>query len=188
MGIKGLFKRLAEWSTDPFPQSETIEKNSVLLLDGCGFVFFLLEKGTQKYHKIKVDRSKAGDYLGLDELIRAEFKRLQSLGFNIEVFIDGASTHLKTDTISKRKHQRMESSYLHYQYVNGTNGVNVDQLPLPILAMEQFHCTLTAINRNSKLQPIKVVHCKFEADQEMALTCVRGNLMGIKHYCCSGDR
>lgn len=192
MGVRGLIKRLKEWAmSGQMHQPEVVPQHSTLLMDGYGFVYYLIEKATLAFHKMKVDVTLGGDYLGLDEIIRNELKRLQSLGFTIIVFMDGPTSYLKGDTTAKRRQQRLESYYKHYQLIHGVAGIDVDELPLPILTIDQFMVTLGVINKGKQMKNIKVVHCQYEADQEMALYCVKNNAKPNargRFYCCSADR
>ena len=173
---------------------EYIPEGSTLLLDGNSFVWYICEQVTLYHNNIKNDRRYGGDYVALDEMAKRELQRLQSdLGFTVIVFFDGPQSSFKGDASARRRKMNLDTWYKFHRLIHGSTSVELDDLPIPLLAVEQFQQTLTDINGNPANKSIRIIQSKYEATKDMAVACVKGNRNNEANgnprrlYCCSGD-
>lgn len=170
MGIRSLLQLIRD-SCKLKHSAEYIDSKSVLLIDGNGWMFAMLDS-LDKTER----RELGGSYQAYHSAIVTEVTRLRGLGFQLIVYFDGTSK-MKACTAKKRLDSRLESWHTLLDSV--INGGKVDQgsLPLPVLLTHQFQATLEAMQ-------ISVVFCPSEADQQLAIDCQRIN----NHYKEVGER
>ncbi|RYH14364.1 hypothetical protein EON65_33705 [archaeon] len=82
----------------------------------------------------------------------------------------------------ERQRQLVEKWAKMFEMCLGDCNIPQADLPLPPLCTQALMCLISKYN-------LQVVNCPYEADQELALGCVRGNEAGrCMHYCYSTDR
>jgi hypothetical protein len=90
-------------------------------------------------------------------------------GLELVFYFDGPTSYLKGDTAEKRRKAINEEWLNLFNCTHGDVIIDQVKLPLPALAKEQLLSSLNELN-------VQVVFCKYEADQDIALACVQGNL------------
>jgi hypothetical protein len=184
MGINGLLKKLDNEFDDSIIPLEIIEQGSVLLIDGNGLMFHIYDEFMSEFYNLKIQKQYGGNYFNVAELLSKEIYRLRTVfGLQLVFFFDGPTSYLKGDTAEKRRKSINEEWLNLFNFTHEDVIIDQDKLPLPVLTKEQLLISLNELN-------VKVVFCKYEADQDIALACTQGNLQNKnkKFYCCSGDR
>lgn len=173
---------------------EYIPEGSTLLLDGNSFVWYLCDQVTYYHNSIKNERRYGGHYVALDEMAKRELHRLQNdFGLTVIVFLDGPQSYFKGDFSAKRRKLNLDTWYKFHRLLHGSTSIELDDLPIPLLAVEQFQQTLAEINNSPTEKSIRIIQSKFEATKDMAVACVKGNKNNEANgsskrlYCCSGD-
>lgn len=174
MGIKGLGKFLK--SIEIEIEREMITKGATLVIDGNGWLFYLLKS-------IK-NLEYGGGYDELREAIRTEVFYLQTLlELKLFVYFDGERTKLKDETQKQRRIEIEEKWLKLYHHCTSKTGqpLSVFDMPKPIFAKNQLVSALEELG-------IQTVTSNFEADQDMAIFCYRKIQQGSPCYIYGEDR
>jgi hypothetical protein len=188
MGIKKLTSFLGQFNVPSTLTTETISSNSVLAVDASGFLFHVLR---DKFTQGDILMNHLGDYASLNIAIQSEILKFTNFGIQVIFFVDGQS-QMKYKTAEKRS-QRITKLWDNLKKVcrssrsisNTTDNDDDVELPIPILAFQQFYDTLKSLD-------ISVIKCQYEADQEVAKFCRNYNTKPDCHnrlcYCLANDR
>lgn len=175
MGIKYLAKFVDE-SVDECTFTDNIEAGSTLVVDGSGFVFYILSTLT------RLEIETGSGYESLCKLIHAHLCLLKfQLNMNLIFYMDGSATQYKNSTLEKRRMQREERWLKLYNFCTNRSKCDIRDLPTPPLVMSQLQHYLKHFR-------IPVVKCDGEADSAIASKCKELNISGKPAYCYAQDR
>jgi hypothetical protein len=175
MGIHGMKRYLGLKYQCP---EEGFGHGSNLLIDGSGWLFYLLDED------LSLQRQLGGSYDEIDKIVREELRHLQDMGFNLTVCLDGEQNRMKDATTTKRRQRREEmwTNLFHATLGDSDKPIVQKDLPIASLALNQLKCTLKSMD-------VEIIISDYEADQDIALLCLRRNsLSGLKSYCYGADR
>jgi siroheme synthase (precorrin-2 oxidase/ferrochelatase) len=180
MGIKGLTRYLTAKCNKTLINKEVLPENSTLLIDGNGFMFYILS-----IPKVEnsFNRELGGNYNILNEAIKEEIQKYLNAGLKVQVYFDGIS-RMKGETSEKRLQERMNMWTRLFNACNEGEILKQDDLPVPPLVSTQFRMTLRSISE------IEIIMCDEEADQELAKICCNKNInleKGKELYYCYGN-
>lgn len=185
MGVKGLWTKVeSDFRKRGVEVQEEIIKGSVLLVDGMGFIFHLLDHQAEYLHMTHQSfRELGGSYSAIQHMLECEINRLQTLGFTLIFYLDGSTSYFRGDTAAKRRSQLIEKWSNMYYAGLGDSAIDQRKLPLPALCHQALLYVI-------KSQNLSIVKCELEADQPMALACSIGNDQdeGPEYYCYTSDR
>lgn len=180
MGIKGLMTYIKSMEIVP----EEIPSGSVLLVDGCGWCFQLMQTLDESYEQsIPQCSLLAGLYSDFDAIIKQHVEYLRdTLGLTVIVFMDGSITRMKDATAEKRMLERQE------YWMNLVNTImlqrldKTSKLPLPRMCFEQFVHSLRTLS-------VQTIQCEEEADGYIAKAVASFNTdadMAARRFFCYG--
>jgi XPG N-terminal domain len=180
MGVKGLKGYLDSEANSKLHVTEPIPNGSRLHVDGNGWMFHLMKTP----EGLAIPRQYGGSYIEYDSLLRKTYHGLLDLGISLTFYFDGADSHMKSTTKKERRLQRGESWMAVYNAIVSRDP-EPDQkiLDLPPFTKQQFLSTLESLGAT-------MVHCEFEADQDMVLACRKANeksKQSQSHYCFGDD-
>jgi hypothetical protein len=174
MGIKGLTTFLKRFDGCAF--SSAIPEGASLIIDGNGWLFYLLEKCHTGHFE------PCGDYSKLNALIAQEVQYLRNIcGFRLMVVFDGGDARMKAHTAAKRKLEREEKVMNLYQLCSNNRSYDWNDLPMPVLSSSQLKSTLTILG-------VDIVVVNGEGDQDIASMCNDLIHSGTPAYCYGNDR
>lgn len=164
-------------------QLSLLPAGSVLVVDGSGFLFHVLEAAGERAAVVL-----GGDYTAFAEAVRRELNRLLQLGLRVEFFFDGEADIFKDRAQAHRAQQREAMWFDMYTSCrDGKLTVATKDLPLPPLAMDQLKVVLA-----KDFKSIATTRCTGEADLEIAAYVKRKNggrpLPECRYYCYGRDR
>ena len=175
MGIRGLKRYLA---LKYKAESEALSDGSSLMIDGLGWLFYVID------NIANTEKQFGGTYSTLIDVMSSEIRGLRAMGLELIFFIDGDSSRMKDATAEKRRCQREEKWLaLYHATLDDTDGRVVQSgLPSPPLSVDVLDFVLSSLG-------VKTVVCSFEADQDLAIACQKGNLNsgGPRCYCYGSD-
>lgn len=175
MGIKGLSTFLKQLegnvSQEPLPRGAT------LVIDGSGWIFYLLEKSC-----LRQPFEPTGNYDALSDTIQQEVQYLRGqLELQLVVVFDGGDIRMKSQTAAKRKLEREEKVMNLYQLCAKGASYKWDDLPRPTLCSVQVKSTLTMLG-------VEIVAISGEGDQQISCMCRDNIHRGMPSYCYATDR
>ena len=150
------------------PDKEVLPRESTLLVDGNGLLFYILStaEGIDYFRK-----EYCGNYAYFDYLIKKIVNnwRNNDQNINFVIYFDGKSK-MKDKTIQERALRREKMWITLHDKLRDKSIHEVDQndLPIPKLIIKQFRQTLFALG-------LTIVECNEEVDQELARICFNGN-------------
>eukprot|EP01031_Cornospumella_fuschlensis_P037122 gene37122-45061_t len=187
MGIKGLWtKVLKDTANNKKDFDENVPRGSTIHVDAMGFIFHICETSIVTRGKqaspTQIERQFGGSYGEFKKLLDNEIGRLTvDFGFQLIFYFDGGTSYYKGNTTLERQRQLEEKWANMFEICLGDRKIAQADLPLPPLCQQALMCLISKYN-------IQVVNCPYEADQELALGCVRGNEEGsCEHFCYSSD-
>ena len=162
MGVRGL-QTLAQRRGGA--TLETIDADTVLLIDGSGLCMHLLRDQRYEY---------GGDMGALDDATTAFLERLLDRGFRVVVYLDGAQRRMKAHTADTRLAKRREEWASLERYADGSETPRrpAGDLPKPALASRVFEACLKRLDA-PKIRKLTVLQCQEEADQRIAIDACR---------------
>eukprot|EP01031_Cornospumella_fuschlensis_P023422 gene23422-28420_t len=214
MGIRGLWtKVLKDTENNKKDFVENVPRGSTIHVDAMGFIFHACETSivtrSKQTRPPQIERQFGGSYGEFKRLLDSEISRLTiDFGFQLIFYFDGAAppccsilgitsncendystaqsgcgpaSYFKGHTTIERQCQFEEKRANMFEMCLGDRKIAQKDLPLPPLSQQALICLIGEYN-------IQVVNCLYEADQELALGCVRGNKEGnCEHFCYSSD-
>lgn len=187
MGIRNLKSTLKRLSN--VTEFDSIPSNSTLLIDGNGFIFYIIELLLEKN---EIHYQFGGRYDIIIEMTKQEILKLESFGLNLIFYFDGNFTRFKAKTLEKRRIQdqlRWKELYKLCQslenifYDEYLNLVKKAELPKPFLFSQQFRMVLSQLG-------VAIHICDDEADQNIAIACMqlnKANNHEYKYFCYAND-
>ena len=158
MGVRGLYT-IVRAQLIPGVEKTPVPSGSQILIDGSGWVFYLLESPALGE---PVRRDLGGDYSELARRAEAEISMFQKHGMKPTVYWDGPRRRMKAQTDASRAVQREDGEdKLRHLCLDGTK-YNQEEYPLPVLAFTQVKYILDFMG-------IEQIRCDEEADRELAL-------------------
>jgi hypothetical protein len=156
---------------------------SVLVIDGSGFLFYVLEACGESGAALL-----GGDYNAFSTRAKREIKNLTQMGLRIEFFFDGEADIFKDMTQVRRAEQRETMWFELYTSCRDRKLTMAHKdLPLPPLLMDQLKEVLRA-----DFKSVGVTHCEGEADHAIATYVKRKNggrpIHECPYYCYGRDR
>lgn len=174
MGIKGLEKYLKSIQVEL--EKEKIPSGSVLVIDGNGWLFYLLKSIPNLEY--------GGSYYQLYDSIIKEIEYFQKiLELRVVVFFDGENTKLKGDTRERRRLEIEERWLKFYRYCSDKTQKSLScfDVPKPVFAKQLLLTTLNELN-------IETIISEFEADQDLGRFCLESSKNGVSCFCYGDDR
>ena len=165
MGIRKLKKFIEENIKESILPS-TFSPDSKLLIDGNGFLFFILnhyicinEQTNKDENNIlpPVERKYGGDFYEIYKRTKEEMITFLNAKIQPIVYWDGKKRRLKLETDIKRRNDILDSETKLFEYCIDGVKYNENEYPLPILAKYQIQYVLKELH-------IKQVFCNEEAD------------------------
>jgi hypothetical protein len=174
MGVVGLTKFLKSVEIEIEP--ETLPRGAVLVVDGNGWLFYLLRSVNFLEY--------GGGYDQLHQIICDEVTYFHDvLGLNLLVYFDGENVRLKTETRVQRRIEREESWLRFYHFCSNKKEQSIDprDIPRPVFAKHQLLNTLKELE-------VQTVVTDFEADPDMGRFCFDANQQGTPCFVYGDDR
>eukprot|EP01040_Poterioochromonas_malhamensis_P011766 gene11766-12838_t len=197
MGVKGLLSLLSKFTDFHELFLETIPRESILLIDGNNFMFYLMglyiNNTSTTTTDEQIDRRYGGSYEEFREIILREFNYLcHELGFQLEVYFDGYDDHhvhtFKGSVIEEREKYRIKSwENLYKMLLYRSKVINQDSLPLPPLTrfLLEFYLKRDVISRE---RSIRFIQCRGEADIDMGKRCQELNHLYEQYQQSKGEK
>lgn len=196
MGVKGLLSLLSKFTDFHELFLETIPRESILLIDGNNFMFYLMglyiNNTSTTTTDEQIDRRYGGSYEEFREIIIREFHYLcYELGFQLEVYFDGYDDHnvhtFKGLVIEEREKYRIKSwENLYKMILYRSKVINQDSLPLPPLTrfLLEFYLKRDVIQEGR----IRFIQCRGEADIDMSKRCQELNHLYEQYEQSKGEK
>ena len=165
MGIRKL-KKFVEENIKESILPSTFSPDSKLLIDGNGFLFFILnhyicidEQTNKDENNIlpPVERKYGGDFYEIYKRTKEEMITFLNAKIQPIFYWDGKKRRLKLETDIKRRNDILDSETKLFEYCIDGVKYNENEYPLPILAKYQIQYVLKELQ-------IKQVFCNEEAD------------------------
>ena len=161
MGIRKL-RRFIDENIKELIKPSTISNGSKLIIDGNGFLFYILNYYEKQKNKLPpVERKHGGDFYEIYRRVKEELKMILAAGIIPTVYWDGKKRRLKLHTDDKRRHEILDAETKLFEYCIDGVKYNENEYPLPVLAKYQIRYVLKALN-------IKEIFCLEEADHLIA--------------------
>jgi len=160
----------AEISPKNKPKKEMLRNVTTLVIDANGYAMFIAEKF---YNEGNVRSDIGMSYEGYDAYVQAHIDQLLAYNLILEFIFDGPNCKCKAYTRMQRGKDRDDERNAIIGASQG--GKPYDAFMPPILTIDQFKCTLLENVRDSE-GAVQMRIATHEADQEIAITCVRHNI------------
>lgn len=161
MGIRKL-RRFIDENIKESIKPHTFSNGSKLIIDGNGFLFYILNYYEKQRNKLPpVERKHGGDYYEIYKRVKEEIKMFLTAGITPIVYWDGKKRRLKLHTDKKRRQEILDAETKLFEYCIDGAIYNENEYPLPVLAKYQIRYVLKDFN-------VKEVFCLEEADHVIA--------------------
>ena len=174
MGVRKLLQFVESYDQQGSGK-EVLPRNSTLLVDGNGLLFYILSTPEAlEYFR----REYCGNYTYFDSIVKGLMYKWMHNEQNVKfvIYFDGRSK-MKEKTIVERTKHREKLWIMLHDNLRDKNILKVDQndLPIPKLIFKQFRQTLNLIG-------LPIVECDEEVDQVLAKMCFDGNAVGDSNH------
>ncbi len=161
MGIRKL-RRFIDENIKESIRPSIFPVGSKLIIDGNGFLFYILNNYEKQRNKLPpVERKYGGDFYEIYKRVKEEVKAFLTAGIIPIVYWDGKRRRLKLHTDMKRRHEILDAETKLFEHCIDGVIYNETEYPLPVLAKYQIQYVIKEFN-------IEEVFCSEEADHVIA--------------------